>query len=41
LVAAVDRLIGITEGSDEDREQLKQAVDETIVALQARLDSLS
>jgi ParB family chromosome partitioning protein len=41
LVAAVDRLIRLTEGQDEDREHLRQAVDDTIVALQARRDSLS
>jgi ParB family transcriptional regulator, chromosome partitioning protein len=40
LVAAVDRLIGLTEDNKEDRGQLKRAVNDTIAALQARLDQL-
>ena len=40
LITAVDRLLNVTEGSDEDREQLKDVLDETIAALQARTDAL-
>jgi ABC-type transporter Mla subunit MlaD len=40
FIAAVDRLIGVTDSSAEDRDQLKQVLGDTIVALQARADAL-
>lgn len=40
LIAAVDRLIGVTDGASDDRDQLKQVLGETVVALQARADAL-
>ncbi|MEA2406090.1 MAG: ParB family transcriptional regulator, chromosome partitioning protein [Thermoleophilaceae bacterium] len=40
LIAAVDRLIGVTEGNESEREQLRTVVTDTQVALQARLDAL-
>ncbi len=41
LIAAVDRLIGVTENAPDDREQLSRVLDETITALSARADALS
>lgn len=41
LISAVDRLIGVTDGNEDDRTQLKQVVEETIAALSARADALS
>jgi len=40
LITAVDRLVDVTEGSDEDRTQLKEVLDDTIAALRARVDAL-
>ncbi len=40
LITAVDRLVDVTEGSDEDRAQLKGVLDDTIAALRARVDAL-